>query len=252
MTSQLDACDISAVDTTNIQLWTRDRRATYHMIVVGSQFLTTTDELWATSRSHIQLDGSRNVVTWTLPTGPPETQATTVDVSLGCRCPIMGQRLCPYHNMVELLNLTDSKGETDRPFAHMGAQNPADLLKNIANMLESSRTSEQPVQTAPPSGCLRATGARFLRRLGLSPTLITQLARWDSDTILGALDCTQLSTDVIQQRTGDSPGDSDAEIEALKAGIQADILSMAHHCHQMIRETTALNRAWLATAEEKP
>ena len=117
--SQLDACDISAVDTTNIQLWTRDRRATYHMIVVGSQFLTTTDELWATSRSHIQLDGSRNVVTWTLPTGPPETQATTVDVSLGCRCPIMGQRLCPYHNMVELLNLTDSKGETDRPFVHM-------------------------------------------------------------------------------------------------------------------------------------
>lgn len=250
--SQLDACDISAVDTTNIQLWTRDRRATYHMIVVGSQFLTTTDELWATSRSHIQLDGSRNVVTWTLPTGPPETQATTVDVSLGCRCPIMGQRLCPYHNMVELLNLTDSKGDTDRPFAHMGAQNPADLLKNIAHMLESSRTSEQPVQTAPPSGCLRATGARFLRRLGLSPTLITQLARWDSDTILGALDCIQLSTDVIQQRTGDSPGDSDAEIEALKAGIQADILSLAHHCHQMIRETTALNQAWLATAEEKP
>ena len=168
--SQLDACDISAVDTTNIQLWTRDRRATYHMIVVGSQFLTTTDELWATSRSHIQLDGSRNVVTWTLPTGPPETQATTVDVSLGCRCPIMGQRLCPYHNMVELLNLTDSKGETDWPFVHMGAQNPADLLKNIAHMLESSGTSEQPVQTAPPSGCLRATGARFLRRLGLSPT----------------------------------------------------------------------------------
>ena len=115
-------------------------------IVVGSQFLTTTDELWATSRSHIQLDGSRNVVTWTLPTGPPETQAITVDVSLGCRCPIMGQRLCPYHNMVELLNLTDSKGETDRPFAHMGAQNPADLLKNIAHMLESSRTSEQPVR----------------------------------------------------------------------------------------------------------
>ena len=110
----------------------------------------------------------------------------------------------------------------------------------------------QDLQTAPPSGCLRATGARFLRRLGLSPTLITQLARWDSDTILGALDCIQLSTDVIQQRTGDSPGDSDAEIEALKAGIQADILSMAHHCHQMIRETTALNQAWLATAEEKP
>ena len=117
--SQVDTCDISAVDTTNIQSWTRDRRATYHMIVVGSQFLTTTDELCATSRSHIQLDGSRNVVTWTLPTGPPETQATTVDVSLWCRCPIMGQRLCPYHNMVELLNLTDSKGETDRPFVHM-------------------------------------------------------------------------------------------------------------------------------------
>ena len=129
---------------------------------------------------------------------------------------------------------------------------PADLLKNIAHMLESSRASEQPVQTAPPSGCLRAAGARFLRRLGLSPTLITQLARWDSDTILGALDCSQLSTDVIQQRTGDSPGDSDAEIEALKTGIQADILSLAHHCHQMIRETTALNQAWLATAEEKP
>ena len=126
----------------------------------------------------------------------------------------MGQRLCPYHNMVELLNLTDSKGETDRPFVHMGAQNLADLLKNIAHMLESSRTSEQPVQTAPPSGCLRAASARFLRRLGLSPTLITQLARWDSDTILGALDCSQLRTDVIQQRTGDSPGDSDAEIEA--------------------------------------
>ena len=137
--SQLDTCNISAVDTANIQSWTRDRRATYHMIVVGSQFLTTTDELWATSRSHIQLDGSRNVVTWTLPTGPPETQATTVDVSLGCRCPIMGQRLC----MVELLNLTDSKGEADRPFVHMGAQNPADLLKNIAHMLESSRTSRR-------------------------------------------------------------------------------------------------------------
>lgn len=78
------------------------------------------------------------------------------------------------------------------------------------HMLESSRTSEQPVQTAPPSGCVRATGARFLRRLCL-PTLITQLARWDSDS--------QLGTDVIQQRTGDSPGDSDAEVEALKAWI---------------------------------
>ena len=31
--SQLDTCDISAVDTTNIQSWTRDRRATYHMLV---------------------------------------------------------------------------------------------------------------------------------------------------------------------------------------------------------------------------
>ena len=31
--SQVDTCDISAVDTTNIQSWTRDRRATYHMLV---------------------------------------------------------------------------------------------------------------------------------------------------------------------------------------------------------------------------
>ena len=108
-----------------------------------------------------------------------------------CACTIAGKRLCPYHNMAKILDLTMATSELgaddDQTIFQQGAQDSTELLGHIHQMLldskvQGSHSSE--LITNISGDMLRALGTRFLARLGFSTKLILLLARWDSPKVL--------------------------------------------------------------------
>ena len=247
--------DITEVDTKHFQTWPQARRITYHTLVVSAQFLTTVDELMSTTRSHIKLDHDRRIVTWTLPASPLGTRGPTLDISLKCTCAIAGKRLCPYHNMATILDLTMATSELgaddDQTIFRQGAQDSTELLGYIHQMLLDSHTQVQGSHSSEPITNIfgdlpRALGTRFLARLGFSTKLILLLARWDSPTILqhligGTLADLQHQADSLHDRDTHHQTQPDEELDKMKAEIQADLSELAQQCHQLLQQIEDLN-----------
>lgn len=104
-----------------------------------------------------------------------------------------GKRLCPYHNMATILDLTMATSELgaddDQTIFRQGAQDSTELLGYIHQMLLDSHTQVQGSHSSElitniSGDMLRALGTRFLARLGFSTKPILLLARWDSPTVL--------------------------------------------------------------------
>ena len=235
------------MDTKHLQTWPRARRITYHTLVVGAQFLTTVDELMNTTRSHIKLDHDRRTVTWTLPASQLGTRGPTLDISLKCICAIAGKRLCPYHNMATILDLTlatpGSGADDDQTIFRQGAQDSTELSGYIHQMLLESHTQ---VPRSHSSELPRALGTRFLARLGFSTKLILLLARWDSPTILqyligGTLADLHHQADSLHDRDARHQTQPDDELDQMKAEIQSDLSELAQQCHQLRQQIEELN-----------
>lgn len=229
--------DITEVNTKNFQTWPKARRITYHTLVVGCQFLVAVDELMSTTRSYIKLNDEEQVVTWTLPASQLGTRGPTLDISLKCTCIIAGKRLCPYHNMAAILDLTMASSEpgadTDRTLFQQGAQTSTELLSQICLALQDSDTplTESQSRELIPGGSreiLRALGTRFLARLGFSTKLILLLARWDSPTVLQHRGNTGRSptSGGSTERPGQSPSDPNGRHD----GTDTDILELSKQC----------------------
>ena len=195
----------------------------------------------STTRSHIKLDHDRRIVTWTLPASQLGTRGPTLDISLKCTCAIAGKRLCPYHNMATILDLTMATPELgaddDQTIFRQGAQDSTELLGYIHQMLLDSHTQVQGSHSNEPITNIfgdlpRALGTRFLARLGFSTKLILLLARWDSPTILqhligGTLADLQHQAESLHDRDTHHQTQPDEELDKMKAEIQADLSELA-------------------------
>ena len=209
----------------------------------------------STTRSHIKLDHDRRIVTWTLPASQLGTRGPTLDISLKCTCAIAGKRLCPYHNMATILDLTMATPELgaddDQTIFRQGAQDSTELLGYIHQMLLDSHTQVQGSHSNEPITNIfgdlpRALGTRFLARLGFSTKLILLLARWDSPTILqhligGTLADLQHQAESLHDRDTHHQTQPDEELDKMKAEIQADLSELAQQCHQLLQQTEDLN-----------
>ena len=235
-----DTCDISAVDTTNIRSWTRDRSATYHMIVVGSQFLTTTDELWATSRSHIQLDGSRNVYLDT----PHWTAGDTVRQP-PLTCP-WGADAQSWDSGCALTaawwSCWTSQIRKERQIGHSSAWGP----KTPSTSSRTSHVGEfQDLRAASPDGATFRLCPRHRRTFLETPRspnthhTTCSLGQWHDLGRLGLQPAWHRCHPAEDWRLSGWQRCRDRGPESRHPGWYL----VTGHCHQMIRETTALNQA---------
>eukprot|EP00435_Cladocopium_sp_Y103_P022847 s4909_g5.t1 len=184
-----------------IDLTTKDEQflAAYHLVVLGSWFLTREVELSAALRHHVDIDRKKLTVTWSLPVTKTCSRGDLISRTLKCVRHRLPPQLCPFHCMVAHLANTAEQAEhfdqgplflEPHRMDHISKQSTIDCIRQVLQAAGVPLTRAG--QHRFHGHCLRVSGAQFLNRIGFSPTLVMLIGRWGSQSIMRYLQETPL------------------------------------------------------------
>ena len=248
--------DLSKVD---LNMEDETFRVDYNMVVVGCFFLTREIELSATLRRHIRIDETRQTVSWTLPATKTCTQGELTERTHKCMCKSLPKQLCPYHCMIDTLELTRESFERtdDGPLFFEGYQHMSKIytIEAIRRVLQKAQI---PTQRQGAEGvverfhghCLRISGSQALIRMGFNTTLVMLLGRWGSQAILRYIQDSPLQelidvdAESEAQQRGEPAASMEPEIKKLRLEhrtVKDQVMSLHDRCDQLAREVAELN-----------
>ena len=184
----------------DLQLPLMIRDTGFHLVVLGSWFLTRGIELAAAEVLHLRIDKDKNTVSWLLPVSKTDWAAAGTIRTHGCCC--QGERkhkLCPFHVAVDYIDKLRRVAPPD--FFEVENHRPlfpspsAEFLSKdqMITVIRTTLSSAQiQVTTTDQSGreqqlfaqhCLRVAGAQFLARKGVDLYVIQVLGRWGSRAV---------------------------------------------------------------------
>ena len=171
-------------------------------VLLGSWFMMREQELSTTRASLVTLregqGGSASTISWSLPASKNDSEAAGVTRSHGCCCSASRSWLCPFHAVVDQLEMLKVRfpgqfrhgvPEADLPLfptAEGGVVTKSGMTETIVAAADLLKVEKQTADGSERvSGhSLRVTGAQGLSRAGLDVWAIQLLGRWGSDAVL--------------------------------------------------------------------
>ena len=233
------------------------------MVILGCHFLTREIELAATLYKHLQVDTSRQTVTWTLPASKTDCKGGLIARAHKCMCAVADPRLCPYHSAVELLKtmppLTEDTGEMPLFSRDMETLTKTQTIEDIREVLIAAGIQTTREGTDGPverfhGHCLRVSGVQYLTHLNFSTSLVMLMGRWGSQAILRYIQDAPLSAHLSGQTAITTPtpatpivagpGPSEQQFKKLKVSQQdseAKLDSLSQRVSDLADEVSRIN-----------